>query len=317
MSLQGRSLDDLPLAAYTTGVVPAEEDRLDPAVDPDLVAAPALTQQDLAAALVETTAPGDAPAPTSLRRRPRPSLKLPSLRRSKAAAVDGMGHFQPVSHPSDEPAAFEAAAEPVAPSLVFQPVDAPEVPTTPPATPPALAGLRVPRRLARDPRLLAGGVLVVAAALVGLNLLGGGEPATGSTGPNGSQNPGAVLPTAAPGAATVELTAALKGTFTLTGSSGAGGPVDGQLAGTWTDARGNSLGLTGAASQGTRTTDATFVLTWTMLIDNHRVTFTSRGSECTVGMAVRPQAVLGTFNCKRLKSGDGKRVLDLRGSYTT
>jgi len=158
-------------------------------------------------------------------------------------------------------------------------------------------------------------VVVIGLALLGFSLLGGG-PATGSP-PNGNQNPGAVAPTAAPAAASVELTAALKGAYTLTGATGSGPAVAGQLNATWTDSLGDSLALTGLASQGTRWTDGTFVLSWTMLIGNQPVTFTSRNAECTIGMAVSPFAVHGTFVCKKLKSTDGDHVIDFKGSYTT
>jgi hypothetical protein len=93
--------------------------------------------------------------------------------------------------------------------------------------------------------------------------------------------------------------------------------VNSQVNATWTDPLGQSLGISGLASQGTRTTDPNFVLTWTMLVDGSAVTFTSRSSECTIGMAVAVKAVHGTFVCKNLASPDGRHVLDLRGSYTT
>jgi len=338
MSLNGRSLDDLPLAAYTTGVVPDEDETLDPDVDPDLVAPPALTQQDLAAALAETTAAAAAPAEKKARG-PRPSFKLPSLRRSKVAALQQSAPFQPVAaaaggHAAAVPSFQAVSAAPPA-AQAFQPVasfqaapafDAvsrPGVAPTPgmPKAPPAgAAGLRsrgLPRLALRDPRVLAGGVIVIGLALLGFSLLGGGGPATGSTGPTGSQGTGGLAPTAAPGNASVELTDAMPGIHALTGATGSGAAVNGQINATWTDATGDSLGLSGPASQGTRTTDPTFVLSWTMLIDNQPVTFTSRASECTIGMAVGVKVVHGTFVCKQLKSGDGKHEIDMRGTYTT
>jgi len=154
-------------------------------------------------------------------------------------------------------------------------------------------------------------------ALPIFSLLGGGGPASGSTGPNGSQGTGAFVPTPAPGSASVEVTSSPAGIHALIGATGAGAAVSSQLDATWTDATGESLGITGAASQGTRTTDPSFVLTWTMLIDNQPVTFTSRASECTIGMAVGVRAVHGTFVCKNLKSGDRHYEIDMRGDYTT
>jgi hypothetical protein len=342
MSFQGRSLDDLPLAAYSSGVAPDEDESLDPEVDPDLVAAPGPTQQDLAAALADSSAAAAAP-PSKPARRARASLKLPSLRRAKGAALQQDAPFQPVAAVASAAASFQAvspAAPAPAPSFgaagpsfraassfqaapAFEPVSRPPLGPKAAKTPAGAVrrgprvNVGVPGLNVRDPRVLAGGVVVVGLAMLGISLLGGGGPTNGSTGPNGSQDPGAVAATPVPGSATVELTAALKGGYTLTGATGAGAAVGGQLNATWTDSLGDSLGLTGAASQGTRTTDATFLLTWTMRIGNQPVTFTSRGAECTVGMAVTPRNVHGTFVCKKLKSADGDHVIDLRGSYTT
>jgi hypothetical protein len=193
-------------------------------------------------------------------------------------------------------------------------------PATPKAGPAGAAGGRrrgLPRLALRDPRVLAGGVIVVGLGLLAFSLLGGGGPATGSTGPKGTQDAGAVAPTAAPGNASVELTDAMPGIHALTGASGAGAALSGQINATWTDPTGDSLGISGPASQGTRTTDPSFVLSWTMLIDNQSVTFTSRASECTIGMAVGVKVVHGTFVCKKLRSGDGKHAIDMRGTYTT
>jgi len=338
MSLNGRSLDDLPLAAYTTGVVPDEDEPFDPDVDPDLVAPPALTQQDLAAALAETAAPAAAPAEKKARG-PRPSFKLPSLRRSKVTALQQAAPFQPAGATAGGGAAaapsFQAVSAGATPAPAFKPVAsfqaapafepvsrpglAPK-PTLPKAGPTGAGGARsrgLPHLGLRDPRVLAGGVIVIGLGLLGFSLLGGGGPATGSTGPKGSQNPGAVAATAEPGNASVELTDAMPGIHALTGATGAGAAVNGQINATWTDPTGDSLGISGPASQGTRTTDPNFVLSWTMLIDNQSVTFTSRASECTIGMAVGVKVVHGTFVCKKLRSGDGKHEVDLRGTYTT
>ena len=341
MSLHGRSLDDLPLAAYTTGVAPDEEESVDP--DLDVVPAPpALTQQDLAAALVGASPAAAAPAPVKRRGL---SLKLPGLGRSKKADLDKGAPFQPVGSPPEpapvprpEPApvyrpdpapVYHAVAQPAAAAAAFQAVsgaiDAPPVVQprrqpkgTPPAGAPAARVPRKPRQLIRDPRVLAGGAVVIGLALLGVSLLGGGGPASGAGGPGSSQGTAAVVPpTPVPGSASVELTGKITGIFTLTGATGAGAAVNSRVDATWTDATGQSLGIDGMASQGTRTTDADFVLSWTMLIDNLSVTFTSRASECTIGMAVGVKAVHGSFICKDLRSGDGKHVVDLRGTYTT
>jgi hypothetical protein len=329
MSFHGRSLDDLPLAAYTTGAGPDEDESLDSAVDPDLVEAPAPTQQELAAALADSVAAVSAPEEKKSRR-PRPSLKLPSLRRSRTAALQQAAPFQPAAAGGPAVVSFQSVsatpAGPAAPTYqpaasfqaapAFEPVSRPGV--AEPGLPKVGGAKRARPRLAlRNPRVLAGGVVVVGLGLLGFSLLGGGLPGGGSAGSNPTQDPGAAVATAPPGNASVELTDAMPGIHALTGATGAGPAVDSQLNATWTNVLGESLWITGLASQGTRTTDPNFVLSWTMLIDNLSVTFTSRNAECTVGMAVGPKAIHGTFVCKKLKSGDGKHVIDLRGTYQT
>jgi hypothetical protein len=338
MSFHGRSLDDQPLAAYSTGVNPDEEESLDEQAAATAAPARPLTQQDIAAALAESTAPAAPPTAITPKRGFRlPSVKLPSLGRAKSAALAQAAPFQPVPQPAaDGPAAFQAvagvaSAEPaiqVRKQPAFRRAGPPAgSPATVPAGKPASAPVpgapvalrrRSPKVQLRDPRVLAGGTVVVGLALLGISLLGGGGPNSGAGGLNGSQDPGAALPTAAVlGNASVELTGGGTGTFTLTGATGSGPAVNSQVNATWTDPLGQSLGLSGLASQGTRTTDPNFVLTWTMLVNGSAVTFTSRGSECTIGMAVAVKAVHGTFVCKNLASPDGKHVVDLRGSYTT
>jgi hypothetical protein len=331
MGFQGRSLDDLPLAAYTTGVAPDEDAAVDPATDPaadpDLVAPHPMTQQEIAAALADSVSNAIGP-PEKKARRPRASLKLPSLRRSKAAALQQAAPFQPVGAGAPAPSSFQAVSAGGPAAATFQPVASFQAtPAFEPVTHPAVApkpgqpkALKVKRTLPplslRDPRILAGGVVVIGLALLGFSLLGGG-PAGGS-GPVATQDAAAIVPTAPPvGNASVELTGTLAHIYPLTGATGAGPAVESQLNATWTDPAGESLGITGLASQGTRTTDPNFVLSWTMLIDHQSVTFTSRASECTIGMAVGIKVVHGTFVCKNLKSGDGKHEIDMRGTYTT
>jgi hypothetical protein len=331
MSFHGRSPDDLPLAAYTTGVAPDEDEASDLAPDPDLVAPPPLTQQEIAAALAESVVAATEPVEKKSRAA-RPSLKLPALRRPKRAALAQAAPFQPAVAGGPAPS-FQAVSsgapaatfQPVAPfqaAPAFEPVARPVV--VPPPGQPKAAGtkramprLALPRPGLRDPRVLAGGVVVVGLALLGFSLLGGRGPAGGSNGADATQDPAAVVATPVPGNASVELTAAAPGIHALLSATGAGPAVKNQLNATWTGQNGESLGITGLASQGTRTTDPNFVLTWTMLFDNQSVTFTSRASECTIGMAVGPKAVHGTFVCKKLRSGDGRHVVDLRGTYTT
>ena len=337
MGFQGRSLDDLPLAAYTTGVAPDEDEPVEPELDPDLVAPPPMTQQEIAAALAESVSATT--APPEKKARSRPSLKLPSLRRPKTSALQQAAPFQPVAAGAPASASFQAVSagapaaatfQPVASfqaTPAFEPVSRPVAMPKPGKAPKPAAGagdavkrgrpgLALPKLSLRDPRILAGGAVVIGLGLLGFSLLGGG-PASGS-GPVASQDTGAVVPTAPPvGNASVELTGSQAHIYPLTGATGFGLPVNSQINATWTDPAGDSLGITGLASQGTRTTDPNFVLTWTMLIDNQSVTFTSRGSECTIGMAVGVRSVHGTFTCKKLKSGDGRHEIDMRGTYTT
>ena len=353
MTLHGRSLDDLPLAAYSTGVVPDEPEELVP--DPDLVAA---------STSPEAGSPADpiaAPTPDAAARGGRrPSLRLPSLRRRKVIDA-ASAPFQPV-HPSVAAAggfaapmtAVPAAAIPMTaapmtaipmtaapmtaipmtaapmtagPTFAASTVSAPAygtpsitvpVGSAPPGAKPVSGLPRDPRALLRNPKILAGGVVAIGVVLLAVSLLGGGGPSSGSTGPNSSQGTTAAQPTPIPvGAATVELTSGLSGIHELTGQTGAGPAVDSQVNATWGDGTGDTLGLTGMASAGVRTTDASFTLTWVTSVAGAAVTFTSTDSECTIGMAVGAKAVSGTFVCKKLTSDDGKKTIDLKGSYRT
>ena len=342
MTFHERSLDDLPLAAYSTGVVPDEPEELVP--DPDLVSDPT---EGLTAPTAEapSLAVAAAEAPEAVPKAPRRvSLRLPALRR-KMAVDAASAPFQPV-HPSVAAAgsftavtaapmaaapmaAAPMAAAPMAaaPTFAASTLSAPlygtpsiTVPvgtSTPAAKPLGLLG-RKPRELLRDPRVLAGGIVAIGLALLGVSLLGGGGPSSGAAGPGSSQNTTLAQPTPVPvGAATVEQTGALKGTFELTGQTGAGPAVESQVNATWGDSTGDTLGLTGLASAGTRATDANFVLTWSTFVAGAPVKFTSNDGECVIGMAVGAKAVSGGFVCKKLTSDDGKRTIDLKGTYRT
>jgi hypothetical protein len=330
MTFQGRSLDDMPLTAYSTGVVPTD-DEPDPVPDAGYtsVPAPASSTADLVAhAHAEAAEAAEAAAPARSGRRFSLPFRLPGLRRGNQAALEAAAPFHAVAPTAaslhavaPSAASFHAVTMPAnLPPRPFEPVHAPEPAHAPKAVPDA--GMAPPRRRPlpqlqwRDPRVLAGGAIGVGLLLLAISLLGGGGLTPG-TGPGSSQDAGGVLPTSAPGNASVELTSGLATTITLTGATGAGPAVDSQLNATWTDPVGNSLGIVGTASQGTRTTDANFMLTWTMYINGSAVTFTSKASECTIGMAVGPKAVHGTFVCKKLTSGDGSHMVDFRGTYTT
>lgn len=257
MPSKGRSLDDLPLAAYTTGMVPEatpEPDSID-----DLSTAPADAPMSRAPF---AGAPGDDPLP---------------------ADPDGL-----------------AASERTALSG---------------STP--VAGLVAAAR--RNPRLALGAAGCVALIVVGVALLGGGGSTPSLPTASASPSAPAVVATAPPptGSVSVEVSGKLTGTHALGGMSGGGPPVNGRIDATWGDATGMAFTLNGPASAGTRTTDATFVLTWSLVIDGQPTTFTSDSGECTVGMAVQPKLVTGNYVCKKLKSDDGSLVIDLRGTYRT
>ena len=350
MTLHGRSPDDLPLAAYSTGVVPDEPEELVP--DPDLVAEEP-TPGVASSTPLEPGSPADSAAAPAAAAAPRGgrrlSLRLPALRRRKVVdaasapfqpvhpSVTATASFAPVSAAAMAPAAMTVAPRTPAPlrpapmaagpTFAASTLSAPAfgtpsitvpVGTTPPGARP-LSGLGgKPRALLRDPRVLAGGVVAIGLVLLGVSLLGGGGPASGSGGPNSSQDTTAAQATPVPvGAATVEVTSGGSGIHELTGQTGAGPAVGGQVNATWGDTTGDSLGLTGMASAGTRTTDASFTLTWVTSVAGATVTFTSTDGECTIGMAVGAKAVSGTFVCKKLISDDGKKTMDLKGSYRT
>lgn len=320
MSFHGRSLDDQPLAAYSTGISPTDDEPEVPP-DPGYTSVPASshsTADNVAHAHAEPDAAAT-PAPSG--RKLGLKLRLPSFGRGRQPALEAAAPFQAVAPSAQLPGRpFEPASprpfEPAA-QRPFEPVSV-HVPVDGAASPSPLARLpKLPVRV-RDPRVLAGGTVAVGLVLLVASLLGGGGPTSGAGGPNSSQRPGGAAFTAAPvGNATVELIAGGTGMFTLNSASGAGPAVNSRVEASWADSLGHGLSLSGLASQGTRTTDANFALTWTMDFGGTAVTFTSRAAECTVGMAVGVTAVKGTFVCKKLRSPDGKHTIDIRGTYTT
>jgi hypothetical protein len=262
MTTQGRSLDDLPLAAYVTGMQP------DARLEPDDAA--------------EEAAVADAPAAPA----PAPAL-----------TGDPFGMAAKAGTYLDDP------------PLTLR------LPRSRPTLPPWLAH---PRQHLRERKLLMTGVIAVGVALLGVSLLtGGGSP----LGPAAAASPSApvVIATSPPpvGAATVEVTGKLAATYELNGMTGVGPASQAGLAASWGDSLGSTLGLSGPAVAGTRTTDADFVLTWTAMVNGKLVTFTSDSGECTIGMAVKPTTVTGSFTCKKLRSSDGKLTVDARGTYRT
>jgi hypothetical protein len=362
MTFHGRSLDDLPLAAYSTGVVPDEIEQPEQATEANLT--------DSAFSVVTSTAhdhgspsePGPDSASTARVGSRRFSLRLPfglpALLRPKLTPIDeASAPFHAVHHEVRQPAA-DAPRMTVAPlqpaptvaprtlaasSYGVAPFGAPSHAVSAGATPVAamprgpgaflrdLGGLlrgpgallrgsgalsRDPRALLRDPRVLVGGIVAVGLVLLVVSILGGAG--SGAAGPDASHDTTGAQATPVPVAnASIELTNGLTGIYELSGQTGVGPAVDSRLAATWTDQLGNTLGLVGLASAGTRTTDANFVLTWSTVVNGAPMTFTSTDGECTIGMAVGAKAVNGTFVCKKLTSDDGSRTVDLRGSYRT
>lgn len=167
---------------------------------------------------------------------------------------------------------------------------------------------------------LAAGAAFVGLIVVGLLLLGGGKAAPGSAAAVAS--PGAPQVTRVPvepGAATLILTGGIESTYTLVGAPGPGTPLAAGtvLSATWADTLQDAFALQGAADRGTRTTDANLVLSWSVTVDGQVVTFTSAAGECTIGMAMHPANVSGTFNCHKVKSADGKLTVGASGTYRT
>jgi hypothetical protein len=270
MTTQGRSLDDLPLAAYTRGVKPDE--RLEELEEQE--AAIEAAAAEAAAMAIASAEPGGDPLADII--------------------------------PEDEPGSTTGGR--TMPALAL-----PNVPALP-------EWLAHPRANIRDPRLMMTGVIGVGVVLLAGSVLLGSKPTAGATGPDASASARPVAAATVPppsGDATVEVSGKMTGEFTLTGATGTGPPSAGRIAVTWMDSTGSSLAMAGPASPGTRTTDAAFSITWTTLVDGTPRTFTSATGECTVGMALQPKTVTGSFVCKKLKSDDGKLTIDVRGTYRT
>jgi hypothetical protein len=292
MSYHGRSLDDLPLAAYTTGMVEGEPE---PEAEAETTRPP-MDARATALSIVEGSA---STQPPTVAQEPPTRLQRTARQTGPEPAAQASAQSVPVA-PQPSPAAQQPGAR-----------------TTPrPGSPDRRLALPPGARDAlRNPRVLAGGGLVVAILAIAA-IFGGGVASRGSApGPTASPAPSvAVRP---PGAATITLSGAVSGAYTLTGSTGFGRPAGDHLASTWTDSLGSSLTLTGQASSGTRPTGPDLVLTWTVVVKGAPVTFTSDAGECVVGMAVKPSTVSGSIVCTKLKSDDGKLVLNVAGDYGT
>ena len=164
---------------------------------------------------------------------------------------------------------------------------------------------------------IAAGAAFGAVILVGLVLVAGGGPGPGAASVAASPSAAPVaFATTEPGNATLVLTGKVNQSLAFAAMSGAGTP-NAPLAATWTDAGPNTLAIEGAADRGTRYTDETLVLRFTVAVKNKPVRFTSDAGECTIGMAVSPTGVSGTFRCRNLRSDDGKLVVGATGTYRT
>jgi hypothetical protein len=262
MTFHGRSLDDMPLAAY--GGSGLELDDVDES-RPEAASDPHDAEPDPAGPGVAAETP---PGPFAYA---VPSTSLPD---------DNFGTGVP------------------APAR-----------TIPPVLGRAVRKLRTSR--------VAAGSAFMGVILVGLLLLNGsiGKPSAAGAQASASAAP-VVAVTPEPGNATLEISGKTEQSFTFTGASGAGTP-GAPLSVTWADASTNTLGLEGTADRGTRSTDAALVLSFTVVLDDAPVTFTSSDGECTIGMAVHPRNVSGTFSCKKLQSDDGKVTINATGSYKT
>jgi hypothetical protein len=339
MSFQGRSPDDLPLAAYSTGIVDDE-------LDEEFNAEPAhpLTQQEAVALAMGIDAPAKPePEPAAPTKRgsgrprlslPRPSLPKPTMpglprlgfRGRTAAVAESPFHLEP-STMSMSVAHMPAAAPMVAPMAapVAASVAAPTARPRTPAAPgrslrPGLGDLgtklRDPRTAVRDPRVLFGGLIGVGVVLLGVSMLGGGNAGGLGADASPSAAPGFGGP-AGPGPATVQVTGTIDSTFTLTGATGFGKPTDGLLASTWTDGAGTTLSISGRVGSGTRTTSADLIVSVTLVVNGAPVEFLSEDGECTVGMAAKMTNIVGSFNCKELSSVDRRIELKITGNYQT
>ena len=258
MATPDRSLDDLPLAAYSTGMEPdarLDETELD---DPT------------------TAAPGDPRQPSGA-----PFATLPADSHALTADPEG------IAAPQRAPGAPRSA--------------------------PAAAVLALARR---NPRIAVGAGFV-AVILIGLLLLSAGGQAPSSLAANASPTAPAVVVVLPPtGDATLVLTGAVQGTYTLAGGARDAAKANAFTA-NWTDTTQDALALEAKVDRGTRTTDVALVLRLSVVVNGVPVTFTSTKGECTIGMGVQPTTVSGSFSCKKLKSDDGKLTIGATGTYRT
>jgi hypothetical protein len=346
MAFQGRSPDDLPLAAYSTGVVNGEPDEeivdepTHPLSQQEAIAlamgidAPA-KPEPAKAATAKSEAAKSEPEPDAPRRgprRPRLSLPRPSLPRPTMPTMPRLGVRNQVAAVADSPFHLEPPAMTKAVAHVPAATSALQGARMTAATPRATGiprapwrpnigdlgtKLRDPRTAVRDPRVLVGGVIGIGVVLLGVSLLGGGIAGGGPV-PDASPSagPGIGVP-AGPGPATLQVTGRFDGSFTLTGTAGFGKPADGQLASTWADSAGAALALTGRVGSGMRTTSGELVLSVTVPVGGTPVLFESTDAECFVNMAEKMGNVTGSFVCEEITSTDGRTTVKITGTYQT
>jgi hypothetical protein len=252
-----------------------EEDVAEP-VD----AAPADTATPDATIAVTAT---DTASPAAAKRaRPAGISRGPVMTRAEA---------QP-STPEGEPAAASSAAPSAATSLPARVI-----------------------HLLRTSRLAAGAGFAVV-IVIGLVLLSGGGASPAATAATPTKGP-TPAPTIVPpsGDATLTVTGAATGSFTLGGLAG-GQHLDATTVSlAWGDAQQTTVSIAGPLDRGTRTTDERLVLTIGVLVAGQPVTFTSIAGECTVGMAQVGTKVQGSFTCHKLKGPDGKLMIEASGTY--
>ena len=338
MTYQGRSQDDLPLAAYTTGAVPdepEEEAELEPAhlSQQDAIAIAMGMQPATATDAAAAAASGEPETKGAKRSRrpslpkpslpkpslPKPSLRVPSLGRGRSA-VAAEAPFRMTAQPAAGVAA-QAAPATFAMPLAQAPAAKPVTTRRAGGTPGVKVGgigtaLRNPRAAVRDPRVLFGGMIAIGVVVLGVGMLGGGGSAGGVVpGASPTTGPGAGVPTV-PGPATLDVTGDFTATFALTGTAPVGKPADGLIVATWADGAGSSVALTGRVG-GTRTTTADLRLEITVMRNGAPVTFTSQSGECTIGMAEKMFNITGSFVCPKITSDGGRFTVKLSGTYGT
>lgn len=239
-------------------------------------------------------APGDTPTPDAETRDPA----------GVDAASPGVAKRTRPANVSRGPVMTRAEAQPPTPGAES---------TATPSAPSSLPSRVI--HLLRTSRLAAGAGFAVV-ILIGLVLLSSGGASPAATAATPTKGPTAA-PTIVPpsGDASLTVSGAVTGSFTLTGLAG-GQRVDATTVNLgWGDAVQATMSIAGPLDRGTRTTDERLVLTIGVLVAGQPVTFTSTAGECTIGMAQVGTKVQGSFTCHKLKGPDGKLMIEASGTY--